>query len=463
MKGFIRIFQNCVITVTVLFIMTYFYISTQYNLQQLSFIPSSFRILTDRINNARSEQDKMVTGSDVSEKRMQSSGTGTNYTLLDLPVVKYNPAETREAKMHEILWYNLPRWVNFNLAFESLRSQCAYQNCRMSNKHGDIANKSAVIFCLTETLPTIPPSLKRSENQVWIVFWVEPPGNIDKPRRVAYRHRAWRNTINWTMSYRTDSDIFYPYGALTSAVDSSNKNYEKIYASKDRFAAWVVSNCYPQSRRMEYTNELIDHGIQVDIYGRCGRDKNFLRFEDIKEIISKKYKFYLSFENSFCEDYVTEKFFRYYNLDVILVVRGGANYSKLLPPKTYIDTSAFNSSYSLANYLLYVGNNKDVFIDYLMEKDRYVAKELFQMTDNYCRICEKLNHLHENRRMIGDIVPMLYTNQCSQPADLNHYHYLTGFLTMSNMGLAVLTVLVFWSCLQIICRFHVHTKRLQIK
>ena len=45
------------------------------------------------------------------------------------------------------------------------------------------------------------------------------------------------------------------------------------------------------------------------------------------------YKFYLSFENSFCTGYVTEKFYKALELDIIPVVMGGADYKARAPPK----------------------------------------------------------------------------------------------------------------------------------
>ena len=52
-----------------------------------------------------------------------------------------------------------------------------------------------------------------------------------------------------------------------------------------------------------------------------------------------------------CEDYVTEKLFKYFRYDTILVVRGGANYKKLLPKQTFIDTADFKSFKSLVDFL----------------------------------------------------------------------------------------------------------------
>ena len=71
-----------------------------------------------------------------------------------------------------------------------------------------------------------------------------------------------------------------------------------------------------------------------------------------------KFYFYLAFENSICNDYVTEKFFRglqviIANLDgpwenqdsqapVVPIVLGGANYSALAPNHSFIHVDDFN-------------------------------------------------------------------------------------------------------------------------
>ena len=47
------------------------------------------------------------------------------------------------------------------------------------------------------------------------------------------------------------------------------------------------------------------------------------------EMLDKGYKFYLSFENSLCSDYVTEKFWKILKFNIVPVVLGGADYSKV--------------------------------------------------------------------------------------------------------------------------------------
>ena len=49
----------------------------------------------------------------------------------------------------------------------------------------------------------------------------------------------------------------------------------------------------------------------------------FDNLEDSYKKIAADHKFYLSFENQFCEDYITEKFFLALKVDMIPIVNGG--------------------------------------------------------------------------------------------------------------------------------------------
>jgi len=54
---------------------------------------------------------------------------------------------------------------------------------------------------------------------------------------------------------------------------------------------------------------MVGVNLQVDMYGRCGKF-SCPRSDTQKclKMLERDYKFYLSFENSNCDDYITEKF-----------------------------------------------------------------------------------------------------------------------------------------------------------
>lgn len=58
-----------------------------------------------------------------------------------------------------------------------------------------------------------------------------------------------------------------------------------------------------------YVRELQKY-VSVDVYGSCGPLKcgqTFLDTHCYQQVLAPNYKFYLAFENSLCQDYITEK------------------------------------------------------------------------------------------------------------------------------------------------------------
>lgn len=84
-----------------------------------------------------------------------------------------------------------------------------------------------------------------------------------------------------------------------------------------------VCNCDTFKTIVFATNKQITvHNFQVDIFGECSA-RSCKRGETACEPnVAAIYKFYLSFENSFCSEYVTEKFYNYMAKDIVPVVLG---------------------------------------------------------------------------------------------------------------------------------------------
>ena len=133
---------------------------------------------------------------------------------------------------------------------------------------------------------------------------------------------------------------------------------------------------------MRKLEELID----VDIFGKCGSSRCTSR--ECNDMFNSTYKFYLSFENSICPDYVTEKLFKILDYNIIPVVLNGANMADFLPPKSYIDANSFESVNELADYLKYLSNNTEEYMKYFWWKEHYKP---WKGRVNLCKICEKIN------------------------------------------------------------------------
>jgi alpha-1,3-fucosyltransferase len=170
-------------------------------------------------------------------------------------------------------------------------------------------------------------SSKRNSKQRWIFFLKESPQYLN------INLASYNGFYNLTATYRIDSDIANSYETWAKMSWSFNPSFDSTFdyhATKTQMAAAVISNCDANSNRLKYIKEL-QRFIKVDVFGKCGQ-KCPDKFEatdqtgDCKEIISKKYMFYLAFENSICTDYISEKFFNILKYDIVPVVLGGGNY-----------------------------------------------------------------------------------------------------------------------------------------
>ena len=342
----------------------------------------------------------------------------TLYNLLDpkeqfdAPLKKY---EGFYFKRKVILLYNKPSFENEITTNEKFKT-CDYNNCLISSDKRLLRTADAILFDIcTSGMGTKPPISRRhrNPNQAWIFKCGETPVHYFYGD---YQSPAWHNTMNWSITYRLDSDMPHPYGYLKTRLQPMSLDYESIYSIKNKTALWVVSNCHVQSARDLYVAELEKYGLDIDIYGRCGPYKTIKKATLLQ--ILPRYKFYLGFENSLCKDYITEKFFHYYKYSIIIVVRGGADYGRLLPTDTYINTANFPNASLLAEYLSKLGNDKKQYVNFLRKKDRFEAKYGFGHKYSICETCRRLNNLSEFRKTYGNIADFLKKDQCKIPTDV---------------------------------------------
>ena len=277
-------------------------------------------------------------------------------------------------------------WYGKGLGTEVFE-ECRVPTCSIVN---DSLQADAVLIShnyLASFVPFFELPERPSPRQKWIFFSWESPQHFDiKPK---YWH-----LFNGSFTYMRKSDAHYPYGKILPLAEPAEVEYDDGNWDWKKNVLWVVSNCKTDSGREEYAAELAKH-IDVTIVGECGNntcpsdDRYMCRHE-----LQHKYKFYLSFENSLCKEYVTEKLFDAMKTNMIPIVFGAYDYKNNLPERSYIDVRDFSSPKTLAEYLIVVSNNKTLFDSYLRWKENYEVDTYNLYHNGTCQLCE---YLHQTR------------------------------------------------------------------
>ena len=214
---------------------------------------------------------------------------------------------------------------------------CPVGNCEGTKDRNIEEEADAVVFHLryNNYLDREIPR-KRSPSQIYVAWIHEHADFLQVTKRLTSLPKDY---INTSMTYRLDSYIVVPYISTHNLSNHLRRNISEIYQNVQRFpkkkmVAWFVSHCKTSSDRESYVKELQKY-IDVGIYGACGpltcgRDTAKNR-SDCYSMLEQDYKFYLSFENSICKDYVTEKLGNILRRYIVPVTLGGANYSQVAP------------------------------------------------------------------------------------------------------------------------------------
>ena len=294
-------------------------------------------------------------------------------------------------------WYHLPAKEAAGFA-----SRCQFSNCEVTYDKNRFNESDAVVFHARDMPP--PQLLKnfsktvRPSSQMWAYFISENP--LNTPDR-----KPLDGLFNWTMTYKKESDIWLPYKKYHELEDGEEKPPLKDYAAEKNkvpnrtLAFWIVSHCGRQ--RDQYALKLQEY-ISLNVAGGCaGKFKKPLHKCNYggKDACFKKacnYKFYLSFENEFCDQYVTEKYwYNALNFDTVPIVMGAGPYDdpKVAIPGSYINVEDFPTVKALADYLNYLDKNDTAYNEYFTWKNKYKPNDDvgWPFPDIWvCDICKKL-------------------------------------------------------------------------
>ncbi|XP_069478123.1 3-galactosyl-N-acetylglucosaminide 4-alpha-L-fucosyltransferase FUT3-like [Ambystoma mexicanum] len=221
------------------------------------------------------------------------------------------------------------------------------------------------------------PQEPRPHNQRWI--WL----NLESPRNSPNLH-FMDNLINLTLSYRVDSDIFSPYGWIKRCREPQSFSIPP----KTRLVAWVVSNWDSTLARVAYYNQLKKY-IQIDVFG--ARHAHLSQHRMHSTI--SQYKFYLAFENSLNQDYITEKLWNNALMSgTVPVVLGPTreNYERFVPADAFIHVNDFPSPKELAAHLKCLDAHEEQYQRYFTWRKSLQPVGGINWTTHYCKACRAL-------------------------------------------------------------------------
>ncbi|XP_052752403.1 alpha-(1,3)-fucosyltransferase C-like [Galleria mellonella] len=328
-------------------------------------------------------------------------------------------SDSKDPTMKYILQWTSPQNVPF--VYMGVGQQgfidrnCQFTNCIVTSDKtylGDIKKFDVIAFAGPEVVHMPDRNLpqERSLEQKFVFT------NIESSHYYPVCSNRFDGFFNWTWTFRLDSEARWGYIIIRDAknniigpnkimhwikfedMDPVSEEVKAELKTKTKTAAWFVSNCYSKSRRERFVKDLVieleKYNLTIDVYGNCGtlscpRDNEQL----CEDMIKETYYFYLSFENSFSEDYVTEKLLHGLQNNAIPIVYGGANYTRFMPEGIYLNARELGAE-KLAAKMSELINNPDEYAEYFRWKKYYSYYRRAQSveTDDYCGFCSLLNN-----------------------------------------------------------------------
>ena len=313
-------------------------------------------------------------------------------------------------------YYNEVMW---NIKFD----KCKQTNCRLTQDK-ELHRRSYGVLVSERVIPHLdmPPKL---QGQVWVFHTDETPFHSNW-RQVS----SYPDLFDYTMSYRSNHSRFpLPYGQIIQNQEENNMSLENVFENKTKDVLWFNSNCDSRSQRMRYVDEMKKY-INVDIYGKCGHLKcgeALVLFNDqCHRNLTKQYKFYLAFENSICNEYVTEKTFHIFQhqMPIVPVVRSTPDVKHLVPNGTFINTRDFKSPKALAKFLRNLGKDRKQYMTYLRNIRQYSSISQVELLQrNMCDLCDMLHKPYIRPNPVN-IATWINAVQCIQPGDIKDFYHV---------------------------------------
>ena len=189
------------------------------------------------------------------------------------------------------------------------------------------------------------------------------------------------------------------------------RGQRRIWINKTKEVGWVVSHCVAERKHVaERLSEMIPG---VEIFGSCVGRRLSGRVADL----IKDYKFYLAFENSFCPDYVTEKYWNVLGKAIPIVM--GSTTTRTLIPNSYIRVEDFPTLEALAAHVRRVSADEYLYDSYFDWMDRFEVPREWGEEHWSCRLCRYLFRTRGQMK-VSDLGSFYAKDQCVVPDIVKH-------------------------------------------
>ncbi|XP_015378928.1 PREDICTED: glycoprotein 3-alpha-L-fucosyltransferase A-like [Diuraphis noxia] len=247
------------------------------------------------------------------------------------PHYNYNNAPIKSI----LLYNNINEWVVNSGQDEFISKDCPVNRCTITTDKSKSSNVDSILFRNEFS----HPGYKKTDQQVWILFVMESAYYTDL--------NVSHELINWTATYRHDSDIVTPfqrwayYNPSVTQVEQFNRNYA---LNKTKQVAMIISDCnIDNDRELLYARELNKY-ISVDVI------------------------------------------YRYNVLPVVMGARR-EDYKRLAPDRSYLHVDDYESPKLLAEHLWRLDADDDLYNEYF----RWKGSGEFIDTKFFCRLCAMLH------------------------------------------------------------------------
>ena len=391
-------------------------------------IPKSSRLIKGSIIISRKDEYILTStsglGRDVNTSKTDLLASTDGYSSLLTHKVNYSAMTVNSSEyaigdkdLRILFWTPWLRSVTWwNMPHTSLVT-CGDVTCQYTHDRSLYNQSDAVMFYFyqgrigarkSKCLPQ-----HRVPNQHWVAYFDGPPTylSIKNMSEVG-------KVFNMTASHHQQSDIHIPFGLCEKAPGEHVK--ADYAAGKRGLVSWFVSHCNTHNGRENYVNQL-QKIIPIDIRGKCSRREECKIKRPTDNLcpsaidIMNSYKFYLSFENSNCVDYITEKVYKVLlpgMATVPIIMSGVTNLKDILPPHSFIDAASFKSPRKLARFLLLLDNDDKLYNQYFAWRSAYTCG-LNWRAHSFC--CD-FARMHRDKRIVTNITSIFGRETCEESA-----------------------------------------------